>query len=131
LVVDDHDRVRQAICRIVSTEFQVICETASGEDAVAKAEQHLPDLVLLDISLPGINGFEAAKRIRAVSPLSRIIFVSQHDEKEVVRKAFLSGGSGYVVKSQAGSSLLDAIRTVLNGEQHMDDNFTSTLDPVS
>jgi DNA-binding NarL/FixJ family response regulator len=81
LVVDDHAIVRRSICFLLAQELtlDVICQTTSGEDAVTKAEELQPDMVLLDIGLPGINGIEAARQIRNVSPKSRIIFLSQHD----------------------------------------------------
>ena len=104
LVVDDHAGLRRIICRLLSKEpsLEVVCETASGEDAVEKAKEHQPDIVLLDISLPGISGIEAASGISRVSPSSRIIFLSQHTSLHVVREAFKVGGHGYLTKSDAG-----------------------------
>lgn len=121
LVVDDHDIVRRGICSILSSvsEFNVICETSTGEEAVAKAHEHLPDIVLLDIGLPGISGLEAARGIRAASPMSRILFMSQHNSQEMVREAFLAGGTGYLVKSEAGCELLSAIRAVQGGTRYV------------
>src|ERR1700733_14528302 len=117
LVVDDHEAMRRALCLSLSREsgLEVVCETASGEDAVEKANEHQPDLVLLDISLPGISGIEAASGILRVSPKSRILFLSQHTSLHVVREAFKAGGHGYLTKSDAGLELLEAIRTVLDG----------------
>lgn len=95
--------------------MDVICQTATGEEAVSKAEEFQPDLVLLDISLPGISGIEAARQIRKVSPQSRIIFLSQHDSSHIVKEAFKTGGHGYVIKTDAASELQNAIRAVLEG----------------
>ena len=121
LVVDDHAIVRMGICRILSSapDFDVVCETANGEDAVQKAQEHLPDVVLLDISLPGINGIDAARRIRAVSPVSHVIFMSEHDSSNMVKEAFLAGGNGYILKSEAGQELLNAMRIVQAGKQYI------------
>jgi DNA-binding NarL/FixJ family response regulator len=125
LVVDDHDAVRRGICSILSTvpEFDIVCETSTGEEAVAKAQGYLPDIVLLDISLPRIGGLEAARSIRAVSPLSRILFMSQYDSKEMVQEAFSAGGTGYLLKSDAGRELLNAIRAVQVGTLYVSDKI--------
>jgi DNA-binding NarL/FixJ family response regulator len=119
LVVDDHRVVRRAICQLLSSDpiLNVVCEIADGEQAVQKAEELQPDLVLLDISLPGISGIEAARRVRRVSPNSQIIFLSQHDSLQMVKDALNTGGHGYVAKSDAGSELLNAIRAVRAGKQ--------------
>jgi DNA-binding NarL/FixJ family response regulator len=117
LVIDDHAALRRTICLLLSKEpgLEVICETASGEDAIEKAEELQPDIVLLDISLPGISGIEAASRILSVSPNSRIIFLSQHSSLHVVQEALKVGGHGYVTKSDAGLELVEAIRVVSDG----------------
>jgi DNA-binding NarL/FixJ family response regulator len=119
LVVDDHSIVRKGICGLLSDEpgLDVVCEVASGEEAVSKAHSLKPDLILLDISLPGISGIAAARLIRKVSPQSRIIFLSQHDSPQMVREAFKSGGDGYVTTVDAVSELLEAIRAVREGNR--------------
>src|SRR3954447_24608596 len=116
LVVDDHRAVRWAICHLLTEDpsLDVICQTANGEEAIKKAEELQPDLILLDISLPGISGVEAARQIRKVSPDSHIIFVSQQDSLEIVNEA-LRNGHGYVTKSDAAQELLEAVRSVRNG----------------
>ncbi len=117
LVVDDHAAVRRSICSLLSKDptLDVICETADGQDAVEKAEQLLPDLVLLDIGLPTISGIEAARQIRKVSPRSRILFLSQHDSLHIAKAAMKVGGHGYVTKIDASSELLQAIQSVRDG----------------
>ena len=117
LVVDDHAIVRRSVCGLLSNDptLNVICETASGEDAIKKAYELQPDLVLLDIGLPGISGIEAARQIRKVSPKSKIIFLSQHDSLHMANEALRAGGHGYVTKVDAGSELLKAIRIVGEG----------------
>ena len=119
LVVDDHDVVRKGLCQILSSvpDLYIICEAASGEEAVEKAKEHRPGVILLDISLPGINGLEAACRIRDVSPTSLILFISQHNCIQMVREALRAGGQGYLLKSNAGLELVEAIRTVQGGNQ--------------
>lgn len=127
LVVDDHEGVRRAICLLLSSDptFEVICQTAEGVKAVEKAEELQPDLVLLDISLPGINGIETGRRIRRVSPDAHIIFLSQHDSLQMVEDALGAGGQGYVAKVDAGSELLGAIRTVREGKRFVSQRIIS------
>jgi DNA-binding NarL/FixJ family response regulator len=127
LVVDDHAVVRRAICSLLSSDpvLEVVCQTADGEQAVLKAEELQPDLVLLDISLPGISGIEAARRIRGVSPNSRIIFLSQHDSLQMVQDAVRVGGHGYVTKMGRGIRLLRAIRTVREGKPFVSQRIVS------
>ena len=86
-------------------------------EAVRKAEEIQPDLVLLDIGLPSLNGIEAALRIRKLSPKSKILFVSQETSPNVVQGALASGGSGYVLKMNARNELLTAVNAVLGGKR--------------
>ena len=119
LVVDDHAIVRQAVCALLSQDptLEVICQTASGEESVVKSVELQPDLVLMDISLPGISGIEAARQISKVSPQSKIIFLSQHTSMQMVQEALRDGGHGYVTKIDAAAELLKAIGAVRDGEQ--------------
>jgi DNA-binding NarL/FixJ family response regulator len=127
LVVDDHPVVRRAVCSLLSSDpvLDVVCQTADGEEAVLKAEELQPDIVLLDISLPGISGIEAASRIRGVSPNSQIIFLSQHDSPQIVGDAVRAGGHGYIAKRDAGSDLLKAIRMVREGKRFVSQRIVS------
>ena len=117
LVVDDHAIVRRTVCGLISRDstVEVICESVTGEDAVTKAKELQPDLILLDISLPGISGIEAARQIKKVSAKSRIIFLSQHDSLQMVMEGFKAGGHGYVTKGDAAHELIKAIQNVLQG----------------
>jgi DNA-binding NarL/FixJ family response regulator len=110
-IVDDHEVARRGLRSVVngSPNVEIVCEAVNGEEAVEKAREMHPDVILLDISLPGISGIEAARRIRQVSPESRIVFVSQHDSIRMAKDALGVGGCGYVVKSDAGRDLLAAI----------------------
>ena len=127
LVVDDHEVVRRVICSLLSSDpaLDVVCQTADGEGAVEKAEELQPDLVLLDISLPGISGIEAGRRIRTVAPNSYIIFLSQHDSLQMVEDALRVGGHGYVTKMDAGVELLKAIRIVSDGKRFVSQRILS------
>jgi DNA-binding NarL/FixJ family response regulator len=97
--------------------LQIICEVSDGLAAVQKAEQLKPDLILLDIGLPMLSGIEAARQIRTLSPESKILFVSQESDAEVMQAAFRMGACGYVLKSNAAKDLLAAVKAVCAGRQ--------------
>ena len=97
-------------------EWEVISEASDGLEAVQIAQNLKPDIILLDIGLPKLNGIEAAKRIRQVSPNSKIIFLSQNNDLDIVRAA-LTGVGGYVRKTDAKRELLSAVDAVLRGKQ--------------
>ena len=109
--------------RFISSELgklsnlQTISEVSDGEEAVQQAQQLQPDLILLDIGLPTISGIEAARRIREVSPASKILFVSETRSPEIAKEALNTGAGGYVLKSDAASDLLPAIKAVLQGKR--------------
>ena len=117
LLVDDHEVARRGIRSVLSRvpSLDVVGEAADGEEAVTKAAELRPSIVLLDITLPGISGIQAARRIRVVSPDSRIIFVSQHDSVQIAKDALSVGAHAYVVKSDAGRDLLEAIESAHEG----------------
>jgi DNA-binding NarL/FixJ family response regulator len=118
LVVEDFVPYRQFICSTLGTklELQVVGEVSDGLEAVQKAEELKPDLILLDIGLPSLSGIEAARQIRKLSPESKIIFVSQESSADVVQEALSLGAWGYVVKTRAGHELLAAVESVLLGK---------------
>jgi DNA-binding NarL/FixJ family response regulator len=119
LVVEDFAPFREFICSILvkRPNLEVICEVSDGQEAVQKAEELKPDLILLDIGLPTFNGIEAAQQIRRVAPESKIIFVTQESSPELVQAALSLGAWGYVAKTRAASDLLAAIEAVLGGRQ--------------
>ena len=126
LVVDDyepwHDFVSKAL--LDEPELQVIGGVSDGLEAVQQAQQLRPDLILLDIGLPGLNGIEAARRIRGVSPTSKILFVSENRSPDVAQEALRNGAGGYVVKSDAASELLPAVKAVLEGKRFISTSLT-------
>ena len=119
LVADDYEGWRRQLRQFLGSrpEWQVVCEVSDGAEAVQKAEELKPDLILLDIGLPKLNGIEAARRIRQLSPHSKIVFVSMDNSVEVVQVALSTGAQGYVYKARAERDLLPAIDAVLRGEQ--------------
>ena len=118
LVVDDFEGFRRFICSVLQErpEFRVT-EASDGLGAVEKAEELQPDLLLLDIGLPGLNGIEVAKRVRRLAPAAKILFVSQESSPDVVRETLLLGAHGYVHKPRSASDLLLAVETVLGGKR--------------
>jgi CheY-like chemotaxis protein len=119
LVVEDYAPFRRFVCSTLGKrpELQIVGEASDGLEAVQKAEELRPDLIVLDVGLPALNGIEAARRIRKLSPKSKILFVSQESSADVVQEALRLGALGYVVKSHAGSELLAAVEAVQQGRQ--------------
>ena len=126
LVVEDSEPFRKFVCSTVGkrSELQIVGEVSDGLEAVKKAEELQPDLILLDIGLPTLSGIEAARRIRELSPESRILFVSQETSPDVVQGALAEGANGYVVKTDAGRELLTAVDAVLRGELFVSNRFS-------
>ncbi len=118
-MVEDFEPFRRFICSTLRErpEFQIVGEVTDGLEAVQKAEELQPDLILLDIGLPSLNGIDAARRIRKLSPKSKILFMSQESSSDVVQEALALGALGYVVKAHAGSELLPAVEAALQGRQ--------------
>ena len=119
LVVDDYMPWHAFVATTLSkeTELEVIGQASDGLEAVRQAERLQPDLILLDVGLPTLNGIEAARRIREVSSVSKILFVSENRSADVAEEALSTGAGGYVVKSDAASDLLPAIKAVLGGKR--------------
>jgi DNA-binding NarL/FixJ family response regulator len=119
LVVDDYEPWRRHIESALQAcpRWQVVGEAADGLDAVQKAQALQPDLILLDVGLPGLNGIEAARRILALDPDRRILFLSENRSWDIVEAALGVGGPGYVLKSDAGRDLLAAMDAVVEGRR--------------
>jgi DNA-binding NarL/FixJ family response regulator len=119
LIVDDHDSWRLLISSWLQEqpEYQVVGKASDGLEAVLRTQELQPDVILLDIGLPRLNGIEAARRIRAISPTSYILFVTENRSQEIAEEALRTGARGYVIKSDAWSDLLPALRAVLEGKR--------------
>ena len=118
-MVDDYEPWRRSLSTILAKErgLEIIGEASSGLEAIQKAKKLQPDLILLDIGLPTLNGIEAARRIREVSPTSKILFVSENRFADIAEEALSTGAAGYVLKSDAGRELLPAVKAVLEGKR--------------
>lgn len=119
LLADDFADWRRQVRLLLQArpEWQVIAEASDGSEAVQKVKELKPDLILLDIGLPKLNGIEAASRIRKLSPGSKIVFLSQNNDRDFVQAALSTGVLGYVHKTDAASELLHAVDAVLQGQQ--------------
>ena len=124
LLVDDHEAFRRYISSILQKQanWEIIGESDDGLQAIQKAEILQPDLILLDIGLPGINGIEAARQIGKVARQARIIFLTQESSPEVVQQAFELGAWAYITKAQAGSELLPSLEAVSGGHRFVNEH---------
>lgn len=114
LVVDDNESVRRSISKILwsQADIEVVCEAVDGADAVRKIREHQPDVVLLDISMPGMSGLEVAETMKIEFPSVHVLIVSQHDSRGFQWAALAAGVSGYIVKSNVGKDLLPELRRI-------------------
>ncbi len=127
LLADDHRIFREAIRMVLATECEVIAEASDGEQAVAIAAQLKPDVVVMDVGMPGIGGLAAARRIAKEVPACKVLVLSQYDDEEYVLEAFGEAGcAGYVVKTDAAAELLSAVRAVHSGRRYL----SPTIAPI-
>lgn len=119
LVVDDYEPIRRFIANKLGgqPQLRIVAEVSDGMEAVNKAQELQPDLILMDVGLPTIDGIEATRRIQKVSPNSKILFVSENRSADIAEEALRCGGLGYVLKSDAGTDLLPAIDAVARGKR--------------
>jgi DNA-binding NarL/FixJ family response regulator len=118
LVVDDYEAFRRFICStlVKDSRIEIVGEASDGLDAVHKAEELRPDLIVLDVGLPKQNGIEAARQIGKLVPESKILFLSLESSADVVKEALSVGARGYVAKARAGTELLAAVEAVIQGK---------------
>jgi two-component system invasion response regulator UvrY len=129
LIADDHTLVRETWSYILNTDerFKVIAETGSGEEAVELSKQLRPQIVIMDINLPGMNGIEATEQIRKYSPGSRILGVSLHTQPTYARKMIQKGAMGYVTKNSSREEMFKAITEVHNGRKYICEEIKNIL----
>jgi len=115
LVVDDFEKWREFVCATIQEipDFQIVGEAADGLEAIQKTKELRPDLILLDIGLPHLNGIEVARRLSKVCPESKIIFITENRSSDIREEGFRAGGSAFVIKSDSASELITAINAVL------------------
>lgn len=122
ILVDDHPVVRDGYRRLLENtqSIKVVAEADDGEEACTLYSKHKPDVVVLDLSMPGIGGLETIRRIRAKDPDARILVFSMHDSKVMITRAMEGGAAGYLTKSSAAGQMVDAIKQVAEGRPYLD-----------
>ena len=120
VLADDHVLVRQGLRSLLERDkFQVMAEASDGQDAVRLTETHQPDIVILDISMPTMNGIVAARELARSCPKTKAILLTQHEEEQYIHEALEAGVKGYVLKNQLASDLIHAIQRVSRGEFYL------------
>lgn len=128
VLADDHVLVRQGLKSLLEREgFQVVAEASDGQEALSHVESLQPDIAVMDISMPTLNGLNAAREISRASPKTKTILLTQHDESQYIREALEAGVKGYVLKSQVASDLLLAIRQVSRGQVYLSPGVSSAV----
>ena len=121
LVVDDHSLLRTGVANIINLEpdLTVVAEAANGRDAVAAFDAHRPDVVLMDLRMPEMEGVEAVRRIRELDPQARVIVLTTYDADEDIARALQAGAKAYILKDIAAAALVACVRDVLNGKTYL------------
>lgn len=129
LIVDDHSVLRAGIRALldVQPDFEVVGEAGNGQEALARVRELQPDIVLMDIGMPGMDGLVATREIKSFQPDTKILILTQHENKEYVLPSLRIGASGYVLKRADGDELLQAIRRLFAGEMFFDPRVTGVL----
>lgn len=125
LIADDHEIVRQGIRRVLEAkpEWDICGEAANGQEAVRMAQELTPDVIIMDVTMPVMSGFEAADEISRLPINSRVLFFTMHDSGSMAGSVRRSGAQGYVVKSRAALDLIQALERLLNGGTFFDSGF--------
>ena len=119
LIADDHVLVVEGLRRLLQDEFEVVGTVQNGRALLAVAERLKPDVILVDVSMPLLNGIDACARLRALVPSSRVIVLTMHADRSYAAEAFRAGAAGYVLKGSASPELVRAIRSVLRGQRYV------------
>ena len=128
LLADDHRLLREGLRRSLTDEgFEVVGEAADGEEACDLVDELLPDLVLMDVTMPNLNGVEATKRIHAAHPEVRIVMLTMHADAEVVAEAIRGGANGYLVKDCSTDEIAAAIRLAVSGETALSPQLAASM----
>lgn len=129
MLVDDHEVVRVGLAALLRRrgDFEIVAEAAVAEEAIEKAAQTRPDVVIMDIRMPGGSGTEACRRIREVSPQSKVIMLTSFADDNAVIESIIAGASGYVLKEIGSDAIIDAIERVSRGESLLDPAVTEKV----
>jgi len=129
LLADDHRLVREGLRKLIEEreDLRVVAEATTGQEAIELCERLQPDMVLMDISMPGLSGIDATRRICKTNPGTRVLILSMHDNQGYVEEVLRSGASGYVLKDSAASDLLQAIEAVRRGDSFLSPTVTQQV----
>jgi len=128
VLADDHVLVRQGLKSLLEREgFQVVAEASDGQEALRHVQSLKPDIAVMDISMPTLNGLNAAREVSRASPKTKTILLTQHDESQYIRDALEAGVKGYVLKSQVAGDLVSAIRQVSLGQVYLSPGVSSAI----
>jgi DNA-binding NarL/FixJ family response regulator len=129
LVVDDHAVVRDGLRLLLETQpdFQVVGDAGNGREAVHLISQYCPNVVILDIAMPDLNGIEAMRQIRAACPETQVIILSMHATGSYIIQALQAGANGYLLKAAAGNEVINAVRAVRSGQRYMSQKIIDTV----
>jgi DNA-binding NarL/FixJ family response regulator len=129
LIVDDHAILRAGIRALLQlhADFEVVAEAADGQEAVTQTQKHNPDVILMDIGMPGMDGLAATREIIAAHPNTRVLILTQHENREYVLPALKAGAAGYVLKRAPDDSLIQAIRAIHAGQTYTDPRISDVL----
>ena len=129
LLADDHEVLRSGLALIVNQmeDFKIVGEASTGLGTISLAEELHPDLIILDLNMPGLSGLDALPILCQKAPLSKILILTMHDDSEYLREAIKSGASGYILKKAADTELLSAMKSVMQGEIYVHPSMTRDL----
>jgi two-component system, NarL family, response regulator NreC len=129
LLADDHETVREGLRMILNAQpdMQVVATVGDGREAVAQAEKISPDVVIMDISMPGVNGLTATSELMARCPTARVLTLTRHADSSYVQQLMRAGAAGYVLKQSRPAELLHAIRAVVSGGKYLDASMTAPI----
>jgi DNA-binding NarL/FixJ family response regulator len=128
VIADDHEMFRQGLKVLLEEEgFMFVGEASDGREAVRLCEAHHPEVAILDLSMPMLNGVFAAREIIKANPRTKVVLLTQHTEEHVVLEALRAGVRGYVLKTRASSELVDALRAVCRGEMYLTQSISQTV----
>ena len=119
LLADDHRMMREALARLLEPACDIVGQAANGRELLDQAATHRPDLVVLDIGMPLLNGLEASRRLKQLAPNVRMIFLTVSEDPDLAREAFRTGASGYLLKNSAASELLQAVDEAMQGRTYV------------
>jgi two-component system response regulator NreC len=130
LVADDHGVLRAGLCALLNAVpgMEVVGEAADGHEVLRLVGELRPDVVLLDISMPGLDGVEVARRLKEMAPDVRILILTIHTDKDILQRAIRAGASGYIIKMAAGADLVNAIHTVVQGDTYIHPMMAPSLE---